>query len=108
MNGDGYITFSYSREIGDGEFFIFNDWSYRSEVHFFLYEAKEFEGEALIEGGVRTGYNWTSGDNEYQVAAFMRNITDEQVIIGGVDFNNNSGMINEGRFTGVEFKVSFF
>jgi iron complex outermembrane receptor protein len=102
------VTFSYSREIGDGEFFIFNDWSYRSEVHFFLYEAKEFEGEALLEGGIRTGYNWTSGDSEYQVAAFMRNITDEQVIIGGVDFNNNSGMINQGRFTGVEFKVSFF
>jgi iron complex outermembrane receptor protein len=102
------VTFSYSREMGDGEFFIFNDWSYRSDVHFFLYEAKEFKGDALLEGGIRTGYNWTSGDNEYQVSAFMRNITDEQVIIGGVDFNNNSGMINEGRFTGVEFKVSFF
>ncbi|MGB1261321.1 MAG: TonB-dependent receptor [Cognaticolwellia sp.] len=102
------LTLSYTKELGDGEFFAFTDWSYRSKVHFFLYEATEFEGEALFEGGVRSGYNWVSGDNEYQVSAFVRNITDERVIIGGVDFNNDAGMVNEGRFVGAEFKVSFF
>lgn len=102
------LTLSYAKEIGDGEFFIHSDLTYRSEVDFFLYRAKEFEGESLVELGARTGYNWIMGDNEYEVSAFVRNLTDEQVIIGGVDFNNNSGMVNEERFFGAEFKVSFF
>jgi iron complex outermembrane receptor protein len=102
------VTLSYMKEIGDGEFFVHTDLTYRSEVDFFLYRAEEFEGKALIELGARTGYTWVSGDSEYEVSAFVRNLTDEQVIIGGVDFNNNSGMVNEERFLGAEFKVSFF
>ncbi|AIY65109.1 TonB-dependent receptor [Pseudoalteromonas piratica] len=102
------FTLRYSKEIGDGEFFAYTDWSYRSEIDFFLYRSVEFTGEALFEGGLRTGYNWASGDNEYEVAAFARNLTDERVVIGGVDFNNNTGIVNEGRFVGVEFKAKFF
>ena len=102
------LTLSYVKEIGDGEFFAHTDFTYRGKVDFFLYHAEEFEGEALVEIGARTGYNWVSGDNEYEVSAFVRNLTDEEVIIGGVDFNNNSGMVNEERFVGAAFKVSFF
>ena len=102
------FTLRYATEIADGEFFAYTDWSYRSDINFFLYHAEEFNGKALLEGGIRTGYNWESGNNEYQVSAFVRNLTDEQVIIGGVDFNNNSGMVNEPRYVGAEFKVNFF
>ncbi|GAW97266.1 MULTISPECIES: TonB-dependent receptor [Colwellia] len=102
------LTLSYVKEVGEGEFFAHTDLTYRGKVDFFLYRAKEFEGEALVEIGARTGYNWIMGDNEYEVSAFVRNLTDEQVIIGGVDFNNNSGMVNEERFVGAAFKVSFF
>ena len=102
------FTLRYATEVADGEFFAYTDWSYRSDINFFLYHAEEFNGKALLEGGIRTGYNWESGNNEYQVSAFVRNLTDEQVIIGGVDFNNNSGMVNEPRYVGAEFKVNFF
>lgn len=102
------LTLSYVQELGEGELYAYTDLSYRSEVHFFLYEAEEFEGESLLELGFRTGYKWESGDNEYDVSVFARNLTDERVIIGGVDFNNDSGMVNEGRFVGAEFKVAFF
>ncbi|MGB0989129.1 MAG: TonB-dependent receptor, partial [Pseudoalteromonas spongiae] len=102
------FTLRYSKEIGDGEFFAYTDWSYRSAIDFFLYESVEFEGEALLEGGIRSGYLWEAGDNEYEVSAFVRNITDEQVFIGGVDFSNNAAMVNQPRIMGVEFKVSFF
>ncbi|WP_042143494.1 MULTISPECIES: TonB-dependent receptor [unclassified Pseudoalteromonas] len=102
------FTLRYATEVADGEFFAYTDWSYRSDINFFLYHAEEFNGKALLEGGIRTGYNWESGNNEYQVSAFVRNLTDEQVIIGGVDFNNNSGMVNEPRYIGAEFKVNFF
>ena len=101
-------TLSYVQAFADGEFFAHTDITYRGKVNFFLYRAAEFEGEALIELGARTGYSWVMGNNDYEVSAFVRNLTDEQVIIGGVDFNNNSGMVNEERFVGAEFKISFF
>ncbi|TMP38058.1 TonB-dependent receptor [Pseudoalteromonas rubra] len=101
-------TLRYTKELEDGEFFVYTDLSYRSEIDFFLYESVEFKGEALFEAGVRAGYAWNSGDNDYEVSAFVRNLFDEQVVIGGVDFNNNTGMLNEERFVGAEFKVKFF
>jgi iron complex outermembrane receptor protein len=33
---------------------------------------------------------------------------DEQQSIGAIDFNNNTAMVNEERYIGAEFKVSFF
>ena len=91
--------------MGSGEFFVFTDWAYRSEVSFFLYESKEFTGQALLEGGLRAGYNWDDG--KYQVSAFGRNILNEVVAVGGIDFNNLTGFINEPRTWGVEFKANF-
>src|SRR3546814_4503212 len=79
----------------DGEFFVYTDWAYRSEVNFFLYESTEFRGKASLEGGLRIGYNWGYGD--YEVALFGRNITDTTRIVGGIDFNNLTGFINEPR-----------
>ncbi|SET30061.1 TonB-dependent receptor [Thalassotalea agarivorans] len=102
------LTARYSYEIGAGQLFVYTDWSYRSEIDFFLYKSVEFEGKPLLEGGLRGGYQWETDSNEWEVALFARNITDEQVVIGGVDFNNLTGMINEGRFVGAEVKVSFF
>src|SRR3546814_6598905 len=77
----------------DGEFFVYTDWAYRSEVDFFLYESTEFRGKASLEGGLRIGYNWGYGD--YEVALFGRNITDTTRIVGGIDFNNLTGFRSE-------------
>ncbi|KGJ98418.1 TonB-dependent receptor [Thalassotalea sp. ND16A] len=102
------FTARYSRELGDGEFYAYTDWSYRDEISFFLYDSTEFTGKSLFEGGVRTGYAWETDDQEYDVSLFVRNITDEQQAIGAVDFTNNTAIVNEERFVGAEFKVSFF
>jgi len=102
------VTARYAQEIGDGEFYAYTDWSYRDEISFFLYNSVEFTGESLVEGGVRTGYTWDGDDRDYEVALFVRNITDEQQAIGAVDFTNNTAIVNEERFYGVEFKVNFF
>ena len=100
------MTARYSVPMGDGaEFFIFTDWAYRSEVNFFLYEAAEFRGKSLLEGGLRVGYNWDYG--KYEVALFGRNILDKVVAVGGIDFNNLTGFINEPRVVGVEFTARF-
>ncbi|NQZ06201.1 MAG: TonB-dependent receptor [Algicola sp.] len=102
------ITARYSTQIGEGELYVYTDWSYRSSIDFFLYKSVEFEGKSLLEGGLRVGYSWSTDDHEYDVALFIRNITDEENIIGGIDFNNLTGIVNEGRFVGAEFKVNFF
>ncbi len=87
------------------ELYVYTDWAYRSAVNFFLYESVEFRGKASLEGGVRVGYGWNYGT--YEVALFGRNITDQTRIVGGIDFNNLTGFINEPRTWGVEFKARF-
>jgi len=102
------FTLRYTKELEDGNFFALGDISYRSEINMFLYDSVEFEGKALTEVGLRAGYEWAEGDYEYQVSAFVRNLFDEQQTIGAVDFNNNTGIVNEERYIGAEFKVNFF
>ena len=100
------LTARYSVPMGDGaELYFYTDWAYRSEVNFFLYESVEFTGKSSLEGGLRIGYAWNYGD--YEVALFGRNITDQTRIVGGIDFNNLTGFINEPRTVGVEFSARF-
>jgi iron complex outermembrane recepter protein len=99
------FTLRYGFPVGNGELFAYTDWAYRSEVNFFLYESTEFTGKELLEGGLRVGYNWS--DAKYEVALFGRNITDEEVAVGGIDFNNLTGFLNEPRIVGVQFKARF-
>ena len=86
-----------------GDFYIFTDWYYRSEIQFFLYESVEFSDDNLLEGGLRIGYRTDSFD----IAAFVRNITDDQSAVGGIDFNNLTGFVNEPRIWGAEVGVTF-
>lgn len=98
-------TGRYSIPLENGELFLFTDWAYRSKINFFLYEAAEYTGKSLLEGGLRVGYIWDAG--KYEVAAFGRNITDTRRITGAIDFNNRTGFINEPRQFGVQFKGNF-
>jgi iron complex outermembrane recepter protein len=101
----GNLTARWGVPVAAGEFFVYTDWAYRSEINFFLYESVEFEGKELLEGGLRVGYNW--GDGDHEIALFGRNITDEVEAVGGIDFNNLTGFINEPRRWGVEFRTRF-
>jgi iron complex outermembrane receptor protein len=99
------FTLRWGIPVGMGEFFAYTDWAYRSKVNFFLYESTEFTGKSLLEGGLRAGYNWSEGT--YEIAVFGRNITDEEVAVGAIDFNNLTGFINEPQIWGVQFKARF-
>ena len=81
------FTLRYGIPVGNGELFAYTDWSYRSEVNFFLYESTEFTGKALLEGGLRVGYDWSDG--KYEAALFGRNITDEEVAVGAHRFQQS-------------------
>ncbi|WP_348699388.1 TonB-dependent receptor [Duganella fentianensis] len=97
------FTLKYSTDVGNGELYAYTDWTYRSSYNFFLYEAPEYKAKSLVEGGARVGYKWSN----YEVAAFARNITDKRVLIGAIDFDNLTGMLNEPRTIGASFKVNF-
>jgi iron complex outermembrane receptor protein len=99
------LTARWGMPVANGEFYIHTDWAYRDEVNFFLYESEEFTGKELLEGGLRVGYNWNDGKQEF--AVYGRNITDEIVAVGGIDFNNLTGFVNEPRRWFVEFRSKF-
>ncbi|WP_223788149.1 TonB-dependent receptor [Marinicella meishanensis] len=98
------LTLQYARNWGPGEFFVFADYAYRDEVSFFLYDSIEYTGKSLGELGLRTGYRWGQWQ---ELAVFVRNLTDEVVIVGGIDFNNLTGFVNEPRTFGIEYKYEF-
>ena len=98
-------TARYNIPTENGNFFVLTDWAYRSKINFFLYEAKEFVGKAMLEGGLRAGYNWDGG--KYEAAVFARNITNTQRIVGAIDFDNLTGFVNDPRQVGLQFKGNF-
>jgi iron complex outermembrane receptor protein len=102
----GDLSLRYSVPLSSGsEVYVYTDWSYRSEINFFLYEAKEFVGPPLAQGGVRLGYTWA--DKKYEVAAFCRNCTNQIRVTGAIDFENATGFINDPRIVGGQISVKF-
>lgn len=99
------FTLRWGSQMGPGELYVFTDWTYRSKINFFLYESREFTGKPLTEGGLRVGYLW--GNGRYEAAGYVRNITNKIVAVGGIDFNNLTGFVNEPRTFGVAFKAVF-
>jgi iron complex outermembrane receptor protein len=101
------FTARYTIPAGDdGEFYMFTDWAFQGKTNIFLYDSVEFATDDNFEGGLRIGYE--NFANDYSIALFGRNITDEENLRGGIDFNNLTAIVNEPRVIGVEFKASFY
>ncbi|MEQ1510976.1 MAG: TonB-dependent receptor, partial [Sphingopyxis sp.] len=96
-------TAGYEVPFSGGALYAFTDWTYRSKINFFLYESVEFNDDSLIEGGLRVGYR----TDRYDIAAFVRNITNDLSAVGGIDFNNLTGFVNDPRTWGVEASFKF-
>ena len=72
-------------------------------MQFFLYRSVEFSDDTMIEGGLRIGYK----TDRFDVAGFVRNITNDESPTGGIDFNNLTSYVNEPRIWGVEAGFKF-
>ncbi len=96
-------TAGYSLPVGDGKLYAYTDWTYRSKINFFLYESVEFNDDRLIEGGLRVGYK----TDRFDVAGYVRNLTNDESAVGGIDFNNLTGFVNEPRIWGIEAGYKF-
>jgi iron complex outermembrane receptor protein len=95
----------YTKPIDTGSLFFVTDWSRQGDTTFFLYESNEYHSGEIYEGGIRLGYE--HGDGQWEIALFGRNITDEENLKGGIDFNNNTGFVNERQYWGGTFKINF-
>ncbi|MEM0987155.1 MAG: TonB-dependent receptor [Pseudomonadota bacterium] len=98
----GNITARYGIPIGGGELYAFTDWAFKGETNFFLYESIEFGEDGFWEGGLRVGY---ASDLGFDLSVFGRNITEQERLTGGIDFNNLTGFVNEPRVIGVELRI---
>lgn len=99
------FTLRYQVPVGsNSRLFAYTDWAVQGETSMALYEAVEFKTDDQYEGGLRLGYENVA--HNYQIALFGRNITDEDNVKGFIDFNNNTGFVNEPRIIGVEFTMN--
>ena len=99
-------TARYSVPVnGDDELYVFADYVQQGDTNFFLYESAEFHSGNIFEAGLRAGYIANGG--QWELSVFARNITDEENLKGGIDFNNLTGFVNEPRIFGVTFQMNF-
>ncbi len=99
------FSINYEHPIQSGKIYAQTDWNYRSDSNIFLYESVEFVAESRVIGGVRLGYK--NQDESLDIALIGRNITDEIVAEGALDFLNQTAFVNEPAFWGVEFSKKF-
>ena len=97
------LTAGYEHPVGPGSIYVFTDWYRRSKIDFFLYKSVEFSDDHLMEGGLRVGYK----TDRYDIAGFVRNITNDESAVSGIDFNNLTAMVNEPRIWGIEAGIKF-
>ena len=65
----------------------------------------EFVTDDQFEGGLRIAYR--DIESGWEFAVFGRNITDEDNVLGFIDFSNNTGFVNEPSVWGVEVGYEF-
>ena len=100
------VTARYSVPVnGDDELYIFADAVAQGDTNFFLYESAEYHTGDIHEVGLRAGYIANGG--QWELSVFARNLTDEENLKGGIDFNNLTGFVNEPRIFGVNFRLNF-
>jgi iron complex outermembrane receptor protein len=95
----------YAVPLPSGEIYFFTDYTRLGETNFFLYESEEFNVDGNDELGVRVGY--IDYDSGFELAGFVRNVTDEENLIGAIDFNNLTGFVNDPLIWGFEARYNF-
>jgi iron complex outermembrane receptor protein len=99
------IRLQYNVPLSSGELYFATDWMFQSDMQFLIYDAVEFHSGDIMEGGVRAGFSAASG--RWDAAIFGRNITDEENLKGVIDFNNNTGFVNDRSIWGITASYYF-
>ena len=100
------LIVQYDMPLSSGATLYANtDWNYRDDSNIFLHRSVEFVAEGRTIGGLRIGYR-NAGEN-WDFAVVGRNITDEIVVDGAINFLNLTAFVNEPSYWGGEFRYDF-
>ncbi len=98
------LTARYDYPLANGgTLFAYTDWWLQGYTNFFLYKSAEFHTNGNYEGGLRLGYIFP--DRHFQVASYVRNLTNRPNLQGGIDFNNLTGFVSDPRVFGIELSA---
>ena len=98
------LILEYTYPLQSGNLYFNTDWNYRDESNLFLHRSIEFVQEERWLGGLRVGFR---SQNGMDFAVVGRNITDEVVVEGGINFLNLTAFVNDPAYWGVEFRAGF-
>ena len=93
----------YDIPVGDsGKLFVATDWNVQGYTSYVLYKTREFTSKGNFEGGAKVGYS----TDRYEVAFFVRNLTNEKNLKGVIE-NYMAAVYNEPRIFGVSVSGKF-
>jgi iron complex outermembrane receptor protein len=95
----------YDLPVNDGgKIFVATDWNVQGYTSYVLYKTKEFTSKGNFEGGAKVGYS--GGNGKYEVAVFVRNITNEKNLKGVIE-NYMAAVYNDPRIIGLSVSGKF-
>ena len=95
----------YDLPVSDsGNLFVSTDWNMQGYTSYVLYKTKEFTSNGNFEGGAKLGYS--GGHGRYEVALFVRNITNEKNLKGVIE-NYMAAVYNDPRIIGLSVSGKF-
>jgi iron complex outermembrane receptor protein len=95
----------YDLPLGNGgKLFLSGDVALQGYTSFVPYKTIEYTSDGTFEAGLKAGY--AGPDNKYELAVFVRNVTDEKNLKGVLD-NTNAAVFNEPRIVGVSLSGKF-
>ena len=89
---------------GDRRVFIAGDFDIQGKTNFALYRSVEYRADGNNELGAKLGY----AVGRYEIAAFVRNLTNNKNLVDVIDTSNyRAGIYNDPRVFGVQLSGSF-
>lgn len=94
------VSARYEIPTSHGNFYVSTDWNKQGRTSFVPYKTIEFTTNGNFEGGAKVGWH----NAHYDVAAYVRNLTNEHNLVGVIE-NYMAGVYNDPRIIGVSVGI---
>ena len=99
------VSARYDLPVGNEDrVFVAGDWNIQGKTNYVLYRTIEYTANGNNELGAKIGYAF----KRYEIAAFVRNLTNNKNLVDVIDTSNyRAGIYNDPRVIGVSLSASF-